>query len=206
MHQFPTEASDEGTVSLCPEGHTDRAAYLNNLVYSLGVHRFDHQGAGDFVLKFAPPTRAITTSYAPHKPIPASDTIPATGAIITPRSDGGSYGDSSGGSQGSVPQIGGGYHMDASVTMAATSTMDGGMGGMQTSMAMPRLVASPACATTINLILQLHMGTTSEYISLQVDAQTIPLQQFPHTACDPPHLLSQSPTYPPALPPGGRAS
>ncbi|KIK31651.1 hypothetical protein CY34DRAFT_19704 [Suillus luteus UH-Slu-Lm8-n1] len=39
---------------LCPEGHTDRAVYL---VYSLGVHRFDHQGAGDFVLKFAPPTR-----------------------------------------------------------------------------------------------------------------------------------------------------
>ncbi|KAG2343054.1 hypothetical protein BDR05DRAFT_990020 [Suillus weaverae] len=31
-------------VSLCPEGHTDRTYYLNNLAVSLGHYRFDHQG------------------------------------------------------------------------------------------------------------------------------------------------------------------
>jgi hypothetical protein len=81
--------------------------------------------------------------------------------MITPRSEGGSYGDSSGGSQGSVLQQGGGYgsgsgggassgqgkpkyatsekgqgdhgYIDTSMTMAATSTMEG-YGGMATAM------------------------------------------------------------------------
>jgi CHAT domain-containing protein len=37
--QFLREA-----VSLCPEGHTDRGLYLNNLAVSLGFYRFHHQG------------------------------------------------------------------------------------------------------------------------------------------------------------------
>lgn len=69
-------------------------------------------------------------------PAPTSRTIPAMGAMISPRSEGGPYGDSQGSPQGDSQQ-GGGY-MDTSVTMAATSTMKnyGGMGGVQTSMTM----------------------------------------------------------------------
>ncbi|KAG1759333.1 hypothetical protein EDD22DRAFT_849308 [Suillus occidentalis] len=51
-----------------------------------GVHRFDHHGAGNFVPKFAPPTRAITASYAPHKPImggmQTSMTMPTSSAAV----------------------------------------------------------------------------------------------------------------------------
>lgn len=89
-----------------------------------------------------------------------SRTIPTMGAVITPRSEGGSYGDSPGGPQDGVSQQGGSY-TDTSMTMAVMSTMEGygGMGGMQTSMAMSTSSAVSDCSSMASMSDSGGMGS-----------------------------------------------
>lgn len=95
-----------------------------------------------------------------ESPAPASRTIPAMGAMITPRSEGGSYGDSQGSPQGDSQQ-GGGY-MDTSMTMA-TSTMEdyGGMGGTQTSVTMSTSSAVSDCSSMTSMGDSSSMGSVA---------------------------------------------